>query len=90
MMLDTTHPDAQSTAMRTTVTLDKDVAAAVDRLRREENIGPSEALNRLARAGLVTQPAREPFRQRTFDADLLIDVTNVAEALEGAEGPDHR
>ena len=77
-------------AMRTTVTLDKDVAAAVEQLRRDEHIGPSEALNRLARAGLVVQPQREPFRQQTFDGGFLIDVTNVAEAIELAEGPDHR
>ena len=38
--------------MRTTITLDRDIAAAVEQLRREEGIGPSEALNRLARAGL--------------------------------------
>jgi hypothetical protein len=32
--------------MRTTVTLERDVAAAVDQLRRREGIGMSEALNR--------------------------------------------
>jgi hypothetical protein len=76
--------------MRTTVTLDKDVAAAVDQLRRKEGIGVSEALNRLARAALASKPSRKPFRQRTFDLGLRIDVTNVAEAIEIAEGPMHR
>jgi hypothetical protein len=76
--------------MRTTVTLEKAVAAAVAKLRREEGIGLSEAVNRLARAGLVQRQRRQPFRQRSVDAGLLIDVTNVAEALELAEGPDHR
>jgi len=76
--------------MRTTITLQKDVAAAVARLRREEGIGLSEALNRLARAGLAQRKKRRPFRQRSVDQGLLIDVSNVAEALELAEGPDHR
>ena len=76
--------------MRTTITLDKDVAAAVDRIRREEGIGLSQALNRIARAGLATREERRPFRQRTVNMDLLIDVSDVAEALELAEGPGHR
>ncbi|MBA2263154.1 MAG: ribbon-helix-helix protein, CopG family, partial [Chloroflexi bacterium] len=50
--------------MRTTVTLDKDVAAAVRRLRLSEGMGLSEALNRLARAGLTVKPSSKPFRQR--------------------------
>ena len=76
--------------MRTTVTLDRDIAAAVEQLRRTEGIGPSEALNRLARAGLSVPTKRKKFRQRTVDVGLLIDVSNVAEAIELAEGPDHR
>ena len=49
--------------MRTTLTLADDVAAAVERLRRERSIGMSEAVNELVRAGLTTQdrPA-PPFR----------------------------
>lgn len=76
--------------MRTTITLDKEVAAAIDRLRREEGIGLSEAVNRLARAGLARRQERQPFRQRRAEMGLSIDVSNVAEALELAEGPDHR
>ena len=76
--------------MRTTVTLDKDVAAAVDRLRRKEGIGVSEALNRIARSGLIVKADRKPFRQRTADIGVHIDVSNVAEALELLEGPTHR
>lgn len=76
--------------MRTTVTLDKDVAAAVARIRREAGVGVSEAVNRLARAGLAAPLERKPFRQRSVRAGLLIDVSNIGEALELAEGPDHR
>ena len=77
--------------MRTTITLEPDVAAAVDRLRRAEGLGMSEALNRLARAGLVAQPRRKVFKQRTVDLGApLVDVSNVQEALDVAEGPDRR
>jgi hypothetical protein len=75
--------------MRTTVTLAEDVAAELERLRRERSIGVSEALNELARAGMVSRSKpREGFVQRTHDFGLsTIDVTNVAEALEQLEGP---
>ncbi len=73
--------------MRTTVSLDEDVAAAVRRLRRERGIGVSEALNRLARAGLAVKPSGQPFRQRAVKLGLKVDVTNVAEALELLDGP---
>jgi hypothetical protein len=76
--------------MRTTVTLDDDVTTAVEHLRRERNLGLSEALNELVRAGLRAPTATEPFRQRTADLGPGIDVRNVAEALELAEGPAHR
>jgi hypothetical protein len=78
--------------MRTTVTLADDVAAEVNRLRRERSIGVSEALNELARAGMMRrkQP-RKRFVQRTHNfGRSTIDVTNVAEALEQLEGPDYR
>ena len=77
--------------MRTTVNLDRDVAAAVDRLRRETGIGLSEALNQLARLGLAQRPQRQPFRQRTADmGPFLVDVSNTGEALEQAEGEHHK
>lgn len=78
--------------MRTTVTLDADVSAAVEQLRRERGIGLSEALNQLVRVGLQKRDDRErpPFRQATFDMRTRIDLTNVAEALDLLDGPDHR
>jgi hypothetical protein len=73
--------------MRTTVTLDDDVAAAVQRLRDERHIGLSEAINDLARAGLAAAPQRRrAFKQRTADLGLRVDVSNVAEALERLDG----
>jgi metal-responsive CopG/Arc/MetJ family transcriptional regulator len=76
--------------MRTTVTFDDDVAAAVDRLRRERSIGLSEAVNELIRAGLRMKPAKPGFRQGSRSIGLRIDVSNVAEALEVLEGPGRR
>lgn len=76
--------------MRTTVSLDDDVAAAVDRLRRERGLGLSEAVNELARAGLRVRRQGRAFRQRSDDLGVGIDVTNVAEAIEQLEGPRHR
>ncbi len=70
--------------MRTTVTLDDDITAAVARLRDERHIGLSEAVNELARAGLAssTTPRRRTFNQRTASLGLYLDVANVAEASE--------
>ncbi len=72
--------------MRTTVTLADDVAAAVERLRRERGLGLSEALNELVRSGLRQRPARKRFRQRTQSLGLQVDVTDVADAIELLEG----
>ena len=71
--------------MRTTVTLDDDVAAAVARVRRERGLGVSEAVNELARAGLAVKRRRRPYRQRRAKLGLRIDVTDVAEALDVLE-----
>jgi hypothetical protein len=76
--------------MRTTVTFDDDVAAALDRLRRERSLGLSEAVNELIRAGLRERRGTRRFRQRSQAIGLRIDVSNVAEALELLEGPAHR
>jgi hypothetical protein len=73
--------------MRTTVTFDRDVAAAIERLRRGRSMGQSEAVNELIRAGLRTKAPPREFRQRSGALGLRIDVTNVAEALEQLEGP---
>ena len=76
--------------MRTTITLDDDVAAAVERLRRERSMGLSEAINELIRAGLEAKPSRKPFRQQSQHLGLLVDDTNLADALEWLEGPSAR
>jgi Arc/MetJ family transcription regulator len=76
--------------MRTTLSLDDDVAAAVQRLREERNLGLSEAVNELVRAGLAAPPRRKVFRQRTANLGLRIDVSSVADAMEYLDGPEAR
>ena len=76
--------------MRTTLSLDDDVAAAVQRLRDERHIGLSDAVNELIRAGLAVPARRTTVRQRTADLGLRIDVSSVADALERLDGPEAR
>ncbi|HQV58578.1 MAG TPA: hypothetical protein PKV27_11235 [Ilumatobacteraceae bacterium] len=69
--------------MRTTVTLADDVAAEMERMRRDEGIGPSEALNRLARRGIAHRDSVPgPYRLRRVDLGMKGDVSNIAEVLE--------
>lgn len=70
-------------SMRTTVRLDDDVAAAAEQLRRERGIGLGEAVNELARAGLSQDGRRsKPFRQRTAEVGLKVDVSSIADAFD--------
>jgi Arc/MetJ family transcription regulator len=73
--------------MRTTVSLDDDVVAAVEQVRRERGLGLSAAVNELIRAGLRAPRQRRAFRQRSVDLGLRVDVSNVAEALDLLDGP---
>ncbi len=72
--------------MRTTISLDPDVVAAAEAMRRERDIGLSDAVNELIRAGLRAPQQRSTFHQRTADVGLRIDVSNVAEALDALDG----
>lgn len=77
--------------MRTTVTLEKDVAAAVDRMRREQGMGLSESINELVRRGLLNEThTRRRFKQRTYAMGAKIDLTNIGRVLEELDGPTHR
>jgi hypothetical protein len=77
--------------MRTTLTLDADVAVQLERLRRAHDVSLKDLVNDALRRGLremSTKPRkREPFRTRTFSMGTpLVNLDNVAEALAHAEG----
>lgn len=74
-------------SMRTTLTLADDVAAAVEKLRRERSIGLSEAVNDLVRAGLVREQSTRQFVQKTHNLGQGIDYSNIADAIETLDGP---
>ncbi|ANS78973.1 DNA-binding protein, CopG family [Serinicoccus hydrothermalis] len=69
--------------MRTTITLSDDVAAEVDRLRREKGIGPSEAVNSLARRGMAApEEPSSGYEHRSTRLGLKVDVRNIGEVLD--------
>jgi hypothetical protein len=78
--------------MRTTLTLDDDVAAAIEHRRLKRNHSLKQEVNELIRVGLqhVDEPRRETpcFRVEPLDTGgLLIDIDDVSTALDIAEGP---
>lgn len=74
--------------MRTTVSLDDDVVAAVARVRAERGIGLSDALNDLVRRGLAMRtPQARAGVLPTAPLGLRVDVSNIGEALDYLEGP---
>ena len=77
--------------MRTTVTLDDEVAKALDALRRERGLGTSAALNELVRRGLAATPSpQKPFRQRTSSmGPARVPLDDIGAALELLEGETH-
>lgn len=76
--------------MRTTITLDDDVAAAVDQRRREGDKGISEVVNELVRKGLTVKEPRTPFVQKTHPMGAKMNLDDIAEVLSEIEGPDRR
>jgi len=68
--------------MRTTISLDPDIHAEIERLRRDEGLGPSEAVNRLARRGLARPSTIGRYVHHSTDLGLRIDVTNIGDVLD--------
>lgn len=73
--------------MRTTITLADDVAASLEKLRRERGIGISEALNDLVRAGLMAKRPVSTFHQEAHDLGHSVDVSNIGETIESLDSP---
>ncbi|MFI5009990.1 MAG: hypothetical protein ACHQDY_06920 [Solirubrobacterales bacterium] len=81
--------------MRTTLTLEDDVAVAVERRRREHGHSLKEEVNELLRVGLLNvegmsaenpRPSFEPLRAGEC---LLPNIDDVAEVLSIVEGDEH-
>ena len=77
--------------MRTTVSLDDDVAQLLKKEVRRTGSSFKEAVNRFLRMGLTAskQPVRKPFRVKPWNLGLP-PFEKVEELLEYLEGPDHR
>jgi hypothetical protein len=78
--------------MRTTLTLDDDVAAAIELRRERFHHSLKQEVNALLRAGLTqveqAPPQTPRFRVEPLDAgELLIPIDDVQAALDTAEGP---
>jgi hypothetical protein len=81
--------------MRTTLTIDDDVAVQLNRLRRERDANLKDLVNEALRRGLRDMKSapqrRKTLRTRTFDMGKpLISIDNVAEALAHLEGEGFR
>lgn len=68
--------------MRTTITFDDDVAAAISELQATRHVGVSAVVNDLIRRALVPRSPRAPFKQETAALGARLDVSNVAEVLD--------
>jgi hypothetical protein len=81
--------------VRTTLTLDEDVAAKLKRLARRTGRAFREVVNETLRRGLVAQPParRKPFRVDARDLGATragVRLDDIGGLLEQIEGPGHR
>jgi hypothetical protein len=78
--------------MRTTLSLDEDVAVLIQRLRQSRKAGLKRVVNEALRLGLRQMAAppkrRKPYRIKPLPAGrcLIPNLDNIAEALAVAEG----
>ncbi len=82
--------------MRTTLTIDDDVAIALERVRKDREASLKEVVNDVLRRGLrdlnAPQKSRRRFHTRSVDLgeSRLPNLDNIAEVLAVAEGEDFR
>jgi hypothetical protein len=76
--------------MRTTLTIEDDIAVELERLRRERDRTLKDVINDALRRGLREMragPERKPFRTTGHTmSKFLVNADNVAEAIAHAEG----
>lgn len=82
MVVRITVHDEYHPCMRTTFTLEPDVAAEVEAVRRREGLGISEVVNRLIRAGMVREKPVYRYVNEPVAMNLRVDVTNIGEVLD--------
>jgi hypothetical protein len=80
--------------MRTTLSLDDDVAALLKKAAADRKVSFKTLVNEALRSALTSQPRKGKRRRRltrTHDGGrTLIDLTSVSEALAVLDGEDHR
>ena len=83
--------------MRTTLTLDDDVAATLERVRKDSKLGLKDAVNEAMRRGLAQMAQgradpRPPYRTPSVALGrcLVSSIDDVAEVLAVAEGESYR
>jgi hypothetical protein len=82
--------------MRTTLTLDDDVAVQLEDLRRKRDLTFKDVVNDALRRGLRDlqsggKPTQKPFKTKVYDLGRArFPIDNIAEALAFAEGEDHK
>jgi hypothetical protein len=81
--------------VRTTLTLDEDVAAKLKAEARKEGRAFKEVVNDVLRRGLASRrlAATTPFKVRARDLGDLrpgVSLDNIGELLDRVEGPRHR
>ncbi|HZQ98938.1 MAG TPA: hypothetical protein VFC93_09000 [Chloroflexota bacterium] len=82
--------------MRTTLTLEPDVAAMLEQVRKTHGLSLKETVNEALRQGftqmLTPPPSRKPFRVEPLPIQrfLLPNVDDIHEVLAYGEGEDYR
>ena len=79
--------------MRTTLSIDDDVAALLAKEVRRSGLSLKEVVNRSLRVGLThKEPQRQPFvvTPRPLGLPPGLSYDNVAELLEAIEGSNHK
>ena len=82
--------------MRTTLTIDDDVATALKRIQKTHNISYKALVNQLLRQGLVemnrSSPPKEPYQTRSVSLGrcLIGNLDDISEAFSIAEGEDYK
>lgn len=82
--------------MRTTLSLDDDVAAMIERIREERKLPLKVVVNLALREGLVKMselaPPRKKIKLKTWNSggSLVGSLDNIAEVLAIAEGEDYK